>query len=360
MANYREVEIRAPESIATAGSKRINLDVTEPITRLDVIWKKTNSNRTPIAHPGLIVSRLEVIDGSDVLFSMPGSEAVALAYYKSGLVPGIMINYELGQWSMVCASIYFGRHMWDEKLALDPRRFSNLQIKIAHNLALGGSTGTVADLSVYAHVFDEKQVQPIGFLQAKEIYSYLGAASSWYYIDMPSDHQIRAVMFGCDQATEGPDYEFEEFKIEEAQGKRVIMHDTAERYCFQAAARDPLWGEHVILKPAAAATDLTFYGTPHWERRFVGNVEGTAYAIAGVSNAGCLFKVQNATAAAIIEGWIFGHCPFGQLYIPFGEPEGMEFWDVNRAGSGKLSIKNGASSDTDEYVRVFVDQCRKY
>jgi len=156
MASTREVELLKKESIATAGTKTMDVGLSDPITALDIIVKKTNSNRTPEAHPGKIIKGIEVVDGADVLFSMNGQDAIALEYYQSGKVPGAMTNYEVGQWSMVHARVSFGRKMFDELYALDPKRFNNVQIKIEHDLALGGSTGTVADLSVYAHVFDEK------------------------------------------------------------------------------------------------------------------------------------------------------------------------------------------------------------
>ena len=361
MAATREVELLQAESIATAGVKTLNLDLNDPVSRLDVIWKKTNTNRTPIAHPGKIVEQILVCDGADVLFCMNGQDAQALAYYQTGLVPGAMINYELGQWSMQIASIYFGRHMWDEVMALDPRRFSNIQIKITHNLANGGSTGTVADLSVYAHVFDEKVVQPKGFLLNKEIYSFLPVASAWNYIDVPVDYPIRAVMFGANECEDGPEYNLNRVRIHEANGKHILVDSAMERYLFQNAGRDPIWAEHVLLKTAAAATDLTAYQSPHWERRFMGNNEGAALAVAVTSNAGCVLKLQNATAASIIEGFSIGHNPFGQTYIPFGPADAIEdCWDLRKSGSGKIELQAGATPDTDEYVRVFVQQARLY
>ena len=361
MAATREVELLQAESIATAGVKTLNLDLNDPVSRLDVIWRKTNSNRTPIAHPGKIIKQILVVDGADVLFAMNGQDAQALAYYQTGLVSGAMTNYELGQWSMQIASLYFGRHMWDELLALDPKRHTNIQIKIDHDIALGGSTGTVGDLSVYAHVFDEKIVQPKGFLLNKEIYSFLPVASTFYYIDMPVDYPIRGIMFGANECEDGPEYNLASLKIDEANGKHILVDSAMERYLFQNAARDPMWLEHVLLSTAAAATNLTAYQAPHWERRFVGNNEGAGLAVAVISNAGCKLVCQNATAATLIEGFSIGHVPFGQVWIPFGASDAIEdTWDIRKSGSGKLTLKAGATPDTDEYVRVFAQQARLY
>jgi len=359
MAATREVELLRKESIATAGTKTLDVGLTDPITRLDFIWKKTNSNRTPIAHPGKIIKSIEVVDGADVLFSMCGQDTVALAYYESGNVPGAMTNYETGQWSMVIASVFFGRRMFDDKYALDPRRFNNVQVKIAHDLALGGSTGTVADLSVYAHVFDERKIDPKGFMLSKEIYSFLPVANAWNYISLPTDYPIRALMWGANECADGPEYNLANIKIAEADEKHVLLDSETERYMFQSAARDPIYSEHVILKPSAGDTMLHFFGAPHWEREPSMMSETTGQDAALITAAGCDYQVMNE-AADVMAGFLHGHIPFGQVYVPFGDDETEEWWDIRNSGSGKLSLQAGGTPDIDEYVRVYCQQIRGY
>lgn len=360
MAAYREVEILYKESIATAGVKTVNLDLRDPVSRLDIIWKKTNSNRTPIAHPGKIVREILVCDGADVLFSMCGQDTIALAYYQSKMQPGQMTNYETGQWSMCIASIFFGRHMWDELYALDPKRFSNIQIKVDHNLALGGSTGTVADLSIYAHVFDEKIIEPRGFMLSKELASFLPVANAWTYWDLPTDHPIRSIMFGANECEDGPEYNLANIKIAEADEKHILVDSETERYMFQSAQRDPLYIEKCIAKPSAGDTMLSHYMAPHWERCMCYMPETTGQDMAITSAAGCLYKAMDESGG-LFEGVAIGHIPFGQVYIPFGyqeDPDG--YWDIRKSGSGKLSLQAGATPDTDEYVRIYTTQARMY
>jgi len=358
--NYREVELLAPESIATAGTRTIDLGTNQPVSRVDVIWKKTNTNRTPIAHPGKIVESIDIVDGSDVLFSLDGMLAQAWAWFHGKNQPGSMINYETGQWSMQMASIYFGRYLWDELYALDPKRHNNVQIKVKHNLANGGATGTVADLSVYAHVFDEKSVTPKGFVLTKEQYSFLPVANAWVYIDMPMDYPIRALSFGAPECEDGPEYNLDEFVVSENGGKNIIVKSAMERYLLVQSANLEPWTEKVLFRTAAAATDLNVYITPHWERRFTGCVEGAGLAIGVRSDAGCLTKVQNASAAALIEGHVHGFAPFGQVYIPFAQSVTEEGWLPQAKGNARLDIQAGATPDTDEYVKVAVQQLRSY
>ena len=360
MAQTREIEILRAESIAVAGTRTINLDITEPVSRLDVIWRKTNTNRTPIAHPGAIVPSIELIDGSDVLSQMNGRSAQALAYFHTGLIPGSKPSYEIGSWSIQCASIYFGRYMFDEMLAVDPKRFTNLQLRITHNLALGGSTGTVADLSVYAHVFDEKVVQPVGFLQSKEIYSFLPVANAWVYIDIPADHDIKAILLTAPGCTDSPEWNLANIRITEAEGRRVLVESAMERYLYQCAARDPVYMEHIEYRPAAT-TSFAFYAAPHWERSFVGHACGSTVAVQYTQENGETYHTLMATAPDVIEGWAMGHCPFGSIYIPFGEKGSVEgAWDIRKAGNGRLAIQAGATPVVAVPVRVFLQQVRRY
>lgn len=358
---YREVEVLRAESIAIAGTRTLDLNIVDPISKLSVIWKKTNSARTPIAHPGKIIKQILVCDGADVLFAMNGQDAQACAYFNDGLQPASMINYETGQWSMQIAELKFGRWLYDELLALDPGKYSNLQIKIEHDLALGGAAGTVCDLSVYAHCFDEKKITPVGYLYNKEIYSFLPVANTWYYIDLPSDFPIRAIMFGANECEDGPEYNLAELKLTEAQGKHILCESLMERYLFQASAYYSPWHDMVLCKTAAATTGLTVYVSPHWERHFHPINTAAPAATMASSTAGCLQSVQTATAGYVVQGIVFGHNPFGQTWIKtFGGDKLEDCWQIERTGGGRLELKAGATPDIDEYVRVYTQQIRGY
>lgn len=360
---YREVEVLRAESIATAGTRTLDINITDPISKLSVVWRKTNSNRTPVAHPGNIVKNILVCDGADVLFSMNGSHAQSMAYFTDNKQPASMINYEVGQWSMQIAEIKFGRWLYDELLALDPKRYSNLQIKIEHDLALGGSTGTVADLSVYAHCFDEKVIEPVGFLYNKEIYTFLPVAGGWYYVDLPTDYPVRAIMFGAEAATDGPENILDEFKLTENQGKHILIESMMERYLFQASAYYDPWNDMVLCKTAAATTNMAIYVTPHWERHYHPINTAAPAATMASSTAGCTQNVQTATAAYIIQGMVFGHNPFGATFLKtYGGQDVEDCWQIPYAGSGRLELHAiaGLAAQGTKYQRVYTQQVRTY
>jgi len=360
---YREVEVLRSESIATAGTRTVDLNITDPISKLSVIWKKFNTAHAPVAHPGNIVKNILVCDGADVLFSMNGSHAQSMAYYTDNIQPASIINYVTGECSVQCAEIKFGRWLYDELLALDPKRYSNLQIKVEHDLALGGSVGTVANLSIYAHCFDEKVIEPQGFLYNKEIYSFLPVAGSWYYIDIPTDYPVRGLMWGCEDAVDGPNFIIDQFKLSENQGKHILIESEMHRYMYQTSAYYDPWNELAYVHPAACDQDTHLYVTPHFERQSVMVPTVAPEGFMADSSAGCLQHVQVEDANQILKGPVSGHCPFGAMFLKtFGGDKIEDCWQIAYTGSGRLelhAIPLLAAQGT-HYQHVYTQQIRTY
>jgi len=360
---YREVEVLRSESIATAGTRTVDLNITDPISKLSVIWKKFNTANVPAAHPGNIVKNILVCDGADVLFSMNGSHAQSMAYYTDNIQPASIINYVLGECSVQCAEIKFGRWLYDELLALDPKRYSNLQIKVEHDLALGGSVGTVANLSIYAHCFDEKVIEPQGFLYNKEIYTFLPVAGSWYYIDIPTDYPVRGIMWGAEAATDGPNFIFDEFKLSENQGKHILIDSEMHRYMYQTSAYYDPWNEIVYGKPSAASTNLAIFVTPHFERQSHLMPTAAPVGIMDQSAAGCAQNVQVATTNQILKGMVMGHNPFGAMWLKtYGGDKIEDCWQIAYSGSGRLEVHAvaGLAAQLTKYQHVYTQQIRTY
>ncbi|GAI51931.1 unnamed protein product, partial [marine sediment metagenome] len=75
---------------------------------------------------------------------MSGYEAQAMSYYNTGRMPHNELNYEDKSYARCFVPLEFGRFLYDPDLALDPAHFRNLQLRIDHNYALGGSSPNVA------------------------------------------------------------------------------------------------------------------------------------------------------------------------------------------------------------------------
>jgi len=357
---YREVVIQDAMAIVGAQTITRDINVTDPISKLSVIYRKTNTDSTPVAHPGKMMINITVCDGADVLFSMNGMDAQAMAMYTDNKQIGSIINYVNGQGSTQVAEIKFGRWLYDEKLALDPKRFNNLQIKCQMTPALGGSGGANGTLEIYCHCFDEKVIEPIGWLFNKEIYSYLPVANAWNYIDLPTDYPIRAVMFGANECEDGPQFNIQHFRLTENQGKHVLVDNDMIHYQYISSAYYDPWNEMVYACPDDNnAFDI--YVTPHWERQSHVMDTLTAQGVANFSTQGCLQQIMSAAFGNVHQGWVFGHAPFGQTFVQtYGGQDLGDCWNIEYSGSGRLELHDGAGPDLDEYMRVYIQQIRKY
>ncbi len=187
-------EVLKSESINTAATKTIDIKTSEPISSFVIRAKGTNSSSTPTAHPAKMIKKIEVVDGSDVLFAMSGVQCQALNFQEKPELNFSIAEYEN---DIQCAATYninFGRWLWDEALALDPKRFNNLQLKITHDKALGGSAPDAGTMAIFAHMFEDANIAPRGFLMSKEHFAYTLTASAWKEIELPTDWPYRFVI----------------------------------------------------------------------------------------------------------------------------------------------------------------------
>ena len=192
---YRTTSILAKEDLGASGTKTINLNVKDMISRIDMIWKTTIVTVSAMTAPHVdCLSKIELVDGSDVLFSLTGEEAQALNYYDRSDTPSDDLSLTVGDIDTSVISLDFGRFLYDTDLALDPSKFRNLQLKVTWDEDASNASVVVNSLQVNAHVFDEKKITPRGFLMSKEFYSYTPSANNWEYVDLPTDYVIRKVM----------------------------------------------------------------------------------------------------------------------------------------------------------------------
>jgi len=221
--NYRQATLLATKQITTAGTEPITLAGLDSISRLMVVVELVNNGNNPTNHPLAAVKKIEIVDGSDVIASMTGYGAQAVAYYDTGKMPHNELNYEDNGYARVFVPFNFGRWLYDSELALDPSKFKNLQLRIQHDYSLGSCSPDDAYLRVFADMFDEKSPSPVGYLQSKEIYSFTPATGSAVYVHLPIDNTIRKLIVMNVNDAEEPDIQFESVLIDEDKGKHVLV-----------------------------------------------------------------------------------------------------------------------------------------
>lgn len=342
----------------------IDIDVIDPISQIQVVYECLGaSTATFQGHPALCITKIELVDGSDVLYSLSGKEAQVVDFYHNKVVPPNLLYYLEGIHAEQVFNINFGRSLWDEVLALDPSKFSNLQLKISVDINGGGRSSVAGYLSVLAHLFDEKSISPEGFFMSKEIKTYTLAASAHEYTDLPIDHPYRKLFVKAQAYGYYPDVEIDTIKLSQDVDKKVPFNQSMRQIIRAIMSRTPPWIEHMHISCPAAGGSVN-YITPTYEVGFAltpWDVPASAtttlsadYGDGGRGRFGSTSTIGNIQA--IVRGWL----PHGGIEIPFGNQDDIGAW-FNPAGTKnlKLDIKGGASLGAGT-AEIFLQQLRRY
>lgn len=122
----RIATILAPQDLTEAGTKIIDVNLQDVISRIDMFWKVTNVTVSlMIDAVTACLSKIELVDGSEVLGSVSGAELQAINFYDRLKMPHHEISLLVGGFFEVGLSLDFGRFLWDPEFAFDPKRFKN-------------------------------------------------------------------------------------------------------------------------------------------------------------------------------------------------------------------------------------------
>jgi len=210
------------------------LDVNDPITELHVQLEATNGATYNKASPlERVITKIEVVDGSEVLFSLPGELALSAHASLVGKVP-YGYRTEAGSDTPIQDIIIpFGRYMYDPAYALNPAGHRNLQLKTTWNLSAVTTVGATGYLtgslqySVLARVMQNVPA-PIAMLTTKDVFDFTSLGSGDQRIEMPDDYPWRALFVRAYESGTAWDASLTNLKLQ-AQGGRYIPFDLPVR-----------------------------------------------------------------------------------------------------------------------------------
>ncbi len=360
--NYRMYQLFATKSYTADTTEVIDLDVVDPISQLIIELDVTNvGSGAAAAHAIACLTKIELIDGSDVLYSLSGYEAEAVDFYHNRKLRSNWNAY-LGTLPVQrFVGINFGRKLWDPMLAFDPKKFRNPQLKLSLDINAGGMSATPNSLAVWAALFDQKAISPMGFLMHKEIKSYKMGAGSHEYTDMPTDFPYRKLFIRAQSAGSEPSALISTVKLYEDEGKRISVDTTGPDNLERIMANSQMMTEPII--GIVNTTTTAGFCTP------TARVNGTAAKWAATTGAGEIafydgdggqFHVICATAMSNMQAIVNGWLPHATYELPFGDQDDPNDWyDVTSLGSLKLdvlSLAAGSGIAND----IFLQQLRKY
>ena len=359
---YRQTTILARTDLGAAGTKTIDINLTDVISRIEITFEGYVDG-TQATQWAANISRIELVDGSEVLFSLTGMEAQALNIYsrKCPTMQGPFScggNYWLGTFA-----IDFGRFLYDPVLAFDPTKFNNPQLKITYDEDAAFTATETSYTEVTAFVFDELVVSPVGFLMAKEHHSYTPTANNAYeYIDLPTDMPIRQILVRAFLSGKCPDTVVDEIRISEDNDKRVVLDTELTRYVKRMCG---VWPQiHELFEEyATVVTSTTYY------RYFTPTSEFSS-AIASPRTGFKVFANEDSMRGGYLQwhgedgimfcGHIHGWLPLHCIQFPFGLSDEIDSWyDVQNKGSVRMRLLS-AGDYSGSVVSTVLEQLRRY
>jgi len=356
--NYRTATVLSQESATTAATKTIDLEGYDPFSRLTVRFEGMNNGHVQTGHPALQVSKIEIVEGSEVLMSLSGMQAQALDFYDTGRPRPYEIDYRNDLPNQEIFNLNFGRWLWDPELAFDPRKFQNPQLKITHNKALGGSAPDAANLSVYGDLFDKKSVSPSGWLMAKNWYSYTPTASAYTEFDLPKDHILRKILIQDYVATYSFTDLIDEIRIDEENLKVRPIDLGGFEFINLFMNQFPLFHETISWWAPGASTYNLFITPGEYAYVALGQVGAANTAYLATEGAGGKTTVTT-DSAEVFRSIVTGYMPHGCLPIPFGiQSDPTDWYDITTIQ--KLRMRLHAPGTSAGTVNVVLQQLRRY
>lgn len=193
----REVYIETNKSLSDIGTAKIDINTAKPISFFELKFGATKgSDENASDKIQDYISKIELIDGADVLWSLSMVEAVALNCFETRARPACDLDLGASGTPEETCFIHFGFFKNDPTHYLPVDQFANLQLKITTNCTAANATyvTNTFTVSVIAHVLEVGFGGYDGFLTSKEHYSWLSTLGGITTVDLPRDYPYRFLM----------------------------------------------------------------------------------------------------------------------------------------------------------------------
>lgn len=234
----RKTYICEDQVLDASGTVIKNLDFSDPIQAIIIgitgMFHDNNAENPDLTRH---ISKIEVVDGTDVLFSANGEQAQALQLNTTGKMPLLTLtdSWFYSHFSQIKLS--FGRDDSDNEWALDPTKFTNPQIKITYAFKEGAGywKDNEQKITIAVLVNEKAETRPTAFLMTKDIYSWPKASSGDETIDMPRDLKYRLLIMSTKDADTPTYAELTKIKISCDMDKFVPVNMTTEDLAHENA-----------------------------------------------------------------------------------------------------------------------------
>ncbi len=192
----RKTTIVSDKGIEDSGTAIFDLDFSDPIRAIIIGFYGKRFDHSDTNDPCLFedIDKIEIVDGSDVIYSTDGTNAAAVQLYHTGKKPFMAYTANSFSTNRQQVKLLFGRDEGDSEYGLDCSRFTNPQLKITHSFTEAAGSWADAQQTVTVQaLIAEGAPKPKGFFMTKEIYSFAKGTTGDETIDMPRDYPYRFI-----------------------------------------------------------------------------------------------------------------------------------------------------------------------
>ncbi len=367
MVRLRKTYLTEDESIVTTGTKIYNLDFSHPIRAIYLDFIGTRFDASDTNRPYLLndIDKIEIVDGSDVLYSTDGTNCAAVQLYHTGKIPFLALSANhAGAYNRNQVKILFGRDESDSEYALDTSKFVNPQLKITHSFseAAGGWAEGTQTMTVIALVA-EGSAAPRGFFMTKEIFSWTKGTSGDETIDLPRDFPYRFIQMQALHCATPVYAEFSKTKISCNFDEFVPINETTEDLAHDNWNKYGMLFQQTEAIGDGADTDIKAYYPFAWN--WGGDAQSwnfgdtcvvrrpfSGYITVAKANGTALTPGQRALITG--QGWEL----FDTEVVPFGNlNDAMDWFDPRSWKSVRLIL---TQAQTAVASKIVIQQVRPY
>ncbi len=343
-----------------------DINIVDPISAFYIEIQCTNgatSNKGNYISD--IVTKVEVVDGAEVLHSLNFFELEALYFYKTGKMPVMFPSEWGGGDQRHGVYLLFGRYLWDPLYNFDPTKYRNPQVKITFNKAAIRAAGVAgfadADnikLTLVAKIM-EGVPAAAQFLMAKEIDSFTSLGSGDKRIDLPVDYPYAMLLIRAYQQLKDIDETISGLKITCDTDKYIPLDRKVQQLDAEALG---LFGVGEIKHDIFTSHLLAVRGffnkeagvTPYYQSDTIPEIIGVQYCWSNEIKLN-VYTHAGAVDSADSKITLFekGHALHATLPVFFGRPWVPEEY-FNAPGYKKIEavFTQGAASSAVQIVTV--------
>lgn len=367
---YRDSYIEKLLTLAEAGTEVIDINVKQPISELYIEMRASNAGSdaakdSPLAR---CISKIELVDGSQILYSLSGQQAMANCCFDMGRFPCRIIQSTHGDTQVDTFPLRFGRRFGDPEYSFLPTKFTNPQLKITWDLDANDSVtdllrdGASGKLTIIARIMEDAP-EPKGFLMTKEVYSFTTDDTGDERVDLPVDYPYRRLMVRSFETQVSPASHINNLKLSMDQDTYIpfnmgggdvlrMMENHYGKFALSQHLKG-LDGEYFEL----------WVGNP-WNggAQISGRIKGDILSMNHVWNAQIRLNAIKHDGSAVGDNYFHvmaeGVCPENTLAFPFGDQNDPADWLMAQDyGSIRLYLTQGNAGGQ---ASVFIQQERPY